>query len=60
MAHVHFPFQFEEVSFLVTTMVYGSQFPARPNGREKKKNRLPLPTINITEHFLQVHLTITF
>lgn len=37
MAHVHFPFQAEDVSFLVTAMVYGRPFPAGPSGREKEK-----------------------
>lgn len=37
MAHVHFPFHVEEVSFLVITMVCGRRFPAESNGKETEK-----------------------
>lgn len=49
MAHVHFPFQAEEVSFLVTAMVDGRPFPARPNDREKEN--APSPQLTSEEVF---------
>lgn len=55
------PFEAEEVSFLVTAMVYGRPFPAGPDGREKEKYiGCPFPPINIRGNFLRVHLPVTF
>ena len=47
MAHVHFPFQVEEVSLLLITMVYDRQSPAKTKGREKEK-QLGHPSLQLT------------
>lgn len=62
MAHVHVPFQVEEVSLLTITKVYDRQSPAKLKGTEKNKKQAghPLSTINIRESFVQVHLPIPF
>lgn len=50
MAHVHVPFQVEEVSLLTITKVYDRQSPAKLKGTEKnkQKNRQATPSPQLT------------